>query len=194
MSGLNIVGSERSDGSEREENDYYATDKKAILDLAKFENIYGNVWENAVGEGNLYYEILKLPNVTKVIGTDLIDRTNGEFDCKDFLQHDTKTTNTEIDWIITNPPYKFGKEWVEKSIQSVKDNGKVALLMKLVWLESESRYNMFKTLPLKSVYVYSKRLGVYKNNIKTKNSGIIQYAWFVFDKEYIGKPTIDWII
>jgi hypothetical protein len=66
--------------------------------------------------------------------------------------------------------------------------------MTLVWLEGTNRYEMFKKLPLKSVYVYSKRLGIYKNNVKTKNSGIIQYAWFVFDKEYVGKPTIDWIL
>lgn len=193
MSGLNIVGSQRSDETEREENDYYATDPRAIQDLARFEIIQGNVWENAVGEGNLFYELEKLPN-TKVIGTDLIDRANGKFKCRDFLKHDETTTNTKVDWIITNPPYKYGKEWVEKSINSVKDNGKVALLMKLVWLESADRYEMFKKLPLKAVYVYSKRLGVYKNNEKTKNSGLVAYAWFVFDKEYKGKPIIDWIL
>ena len=66
--------------------------------------------------------------------------------------------------------------------------------MKLVWLESADRYEMFKKLPLKCVYVYSKRLGVYKNNEKTKNSGLVAYAWFVFDKKYKGKPMIDWIL
>jgi hypothetical protein len=35
MSGLNIVGSQRSDETEREENDYYATDPRAINDLAR---------------------------------------------------------------------------------------------------------------------------------------------------------------
>lgn len=141
----------------------------------------------------MFYELEKLPN-TKVIGTDLIDRANGKFKCRDFLKHDETTTNTKVDWIITNPPYKYGKEWAEKSINSVKYNGKVALLMKLVWLESADRYEMFKKLPLKAVYVYSKRLGVYKNNEKTKNSGLVAYAWFVFDKEYKGKPIIDWIL
>lgn len=194
MSGLNIVGSKRSDGTNREENDYYATDTRAIQDLCKFEDVYGVVWENAVGEGNLFYEIEKLPNVKRVVGTDLIDRANGKFKCVDFLKHDENLTNKKVDWIITNPPYKFGKEWAQKSINSVKEDGKVALLMKLVWLESLDRYKMFKNLPLKAVYVYSKRLGVYKNNIKTKNSGLVAYAWFVFDKQHKGNAIIDWII
>jgi hypothetical protein len=26
-----------------------------------------------------------------------------------------------------------------------------------------------------------------------KNSGMISFAWFVWDKDYVGKPMINWI-
>jgi hypothetical protein len=193
--GLNIVGSKRFDGTSREIHDYYATDPKVIQDLYRFENIKGFVWENAVGEGNLYNEIIKLPSVDKVIGTDLIDRCKGKFKINDFLK-DNNPFKIKPDWIITNPPYKYGKEWVLRSLEAVNDEGKVALLMKLAFLESVSRYEMFKSTPLRNVYVYSKRVGVYKNNIKTKNSGLTAYAWYVWDKSFTNnvKPQVDWII
>ena len=66
--------------------------------------------------------------------------------------------------------------------------------MKLVFLESVDRYEFFKKSWLKQVLVYSKRLWVYKDNIKTKNSWLVAYAWFVFEKWYKDKPTIDWIL
>lgn len=192
--GLNIVGAKRTDGTGREIHDYYATDPLTINDLCHFEDISGIVWENAVGEGNLYNELIKIPSVSKVIGTDLIDRAKGKFKINNFLQNN-KPFHEKPDWIITNPPYKHGKEWVIRSLDAVKDTGKVALLMKLAFLESVSRYEMFKNTPLKSVYVYSKRVGVYKNNVKTKNSGLTAYAWYIWDKTYSSsiEPRINWI-
>jgi hypothetical protein len=50
-----------------------------------------------------------------------------------------------------------------------------------------------KDFPLKTVYQFSKRVTLYKNGEKMKNSGMIAYAWYVWDKNYVGKPTIEWI-
>ena len=50
-----------------------------------------------------------------------------------------------------------------------------------------------KEFPLKTVYQFSKRVSLYKNGVKMKNSGMISYAWYVWDKNYVGKPTIEWI-
>jgi len=185
--GLNIVGSKRSDNTDREENDFYATDPKAIKDLAKFVNIYWKVWENACWTGNLSKELIELPSVSEVIATDLINRWHWTW-WIDFLKEDFD--NVDADWIITNPPYKHWKEWIEKSLKLAPN---VAMMMKLAFLESSSRYEWFKTSWLKQVLVFSKRLWVYKNNIKTKNSWLVAYAWFVFDNKYTWKPTIDWI-
>ena len=188
MSWLNIVWANRSDWTDRQEEDFYATDPKAISDLVKFVNIEWVIWENACWEWNLSKELEKLTEVKRVISTDLINRWYWDW-VIDFLKD--VDIGIECDWIITNPPYKHWKEWIEKSLE-YSDN--VAVLMKLVFLESVDRYEFFKKSWLKQVLVYSKRLWVYKDNIKTKNSWLVAYSWFIFEKWYKDKPTIDWIL
>jgi hypothetical protein len=97
------------------------------------------------------------------------------------------------DNIITNPPYKFALEFVLKAKKQSRK--KIAMFLKTVWLESDSRYEMFqdKDFPLKTVYQFSKRVTLYKGGVKMKNSGMIAYAWYVWDKDYVGKPNIEWI-
>ena len=41
--------------------------------------------------------------------------------------------------IITNPPYKYAKEFVEKSLELIREGGKVAMLLKLTFLEGQKR-------------------------------------------------------
>ena len=187
MPWLNIVWATRSDWTDRHKEDYYATDPKSIKDLSEFVNIEWIVWENACWEWNLSKELIKLNTVNKVISTDLINRWYWEQ--LDFFKE--LDIETEPDWIISNPPYKHWKEWIQKSLEYAPN---VAMLMKLVFLESANRYEFFKVSWLKKVLVYSKRLWVYKDNIKTKNSWLVAYAWFVFDREYKGKPEIEWIL
>lgn len=69
----------------REENDYYATDPRAMTELLKYETFNDNVWECACGEGNLS-EVLK-DHGHNVLSTDLIDRGYAD-ELADFLQND----------------------------------------------------------------------------------------------------------
>lgn len=68
------------------------------------------------------------------------------------------------------------------------------MFLKLSFLESERRKSMFENSPLKTVYVFSKRVQLYpEGQPKPKNSGTIAYAWFVWEKGYAGEPMIKWI-
>lgn len=94
--------------------------------------------------------------------------------------------------IVTNPPYNIATEFVEHAIK--QSNGKVAMFLKLSFLESSRRYKLFTTTPLKYVYVFCKRVQLYPEGKDIpKNSGTIAYAWYVWDKNYIGEPVIKWI-
>ena len=193
MNWLKIVWAKRSDWTDRHKEDFYATDSRAINDLVNFVDIEWIVWENACGDWALSKELEKLPNVHKVISTDIIDRWYDKFTkIENFLEFPFEPELAlNIDWIITNPPYKYWKEWIEKSLKYAPN---VAMLMKLVFLESADRHKFFKTSWLKQVLVYSKRLWVYKDNIKTKNSWLVAYAWFIFERDYEWYPIIDWIL
>ena len=54
------------------------------------------------------------------------------------------------------------------------------MFLKTVFLESEARFEMFsdKEFPLKTMYQFSRRVTLYKDGKKMKNSGMIAYAWF----------------
>ena len=182
--GLSIVGSSRANG-DREENDFYPTPAYVVDELLKREKFEGNIWECACGEGDMSKVFIK--NGFEVISTDLIDRGYGEQ--KDFFK-----SNIIADNIITNPPYKMALDFVLKAKN--QSNKKIAMFLKTTWLESESRFEMFqdKTFPLKTMYQFSKRVSLYKNGSIMKNSGMIAYAWYVWDKDYVGKPSIEWIL
>jgi len=68
------------------------------------------------------------------------------------------------------------------------------MLLKLNFLEGQKRYQLFKSTPLKTVYVFSKRLSFDKGNEKGKGSGLLAYAWYVWEQGYKGKPMIEWIL
>ena len=182
--GLSIVGSSRNNG-EREVDDFYPTPPYAVEELLKREEFSGSIWECACGEGDI--SKVFVDHGFDVISTDLIDRGYG-------TQEDFLTSNRIADNIVTNPPYKLALDFVVKAKKN--GNNKIAMFLKTVWLESEARYEMFqdKEFPLKTVYQFSKRVTLYKGGIKMKNSGMIAYAWYVWDKNYVGEPTIKWIL
>ena len=110
------------------------------------------------------------------------DRMNNEV--LDFL-------TCEDEWngdIITNPPYSKGKEFVEKSLELIKDGGKVAMFLKLTFLEGQARRKLFEQNPPKAVYVFSKRQNCARNgDFSTyKTNSNMCYAWFVWEKNYKG--------
>ena len=180
---LSIVGSSRRNGK-REKDDYYPTPKYAVKELLERELFNGDIWECACGEGDISDVLINYGY--QVRSSDIIDRNYGIVE--DFFNSDYTTKN-----IITNPPYKHALEFVNKAKE--KSDNKIAMFLKTVFLESERRKTMFddKIFPLKSIYQFSKRVTLYKNGVKMKNSGMIAYAWFVWDKNYEGKPIIEWI-
>ena len=177
MKHLSIVGA----GNNRAVADFYPTPDFATEQLLWREKFEGTIWECASGDG----AIAKFfPNcMASDLRTD--DSIYGEKGI-DFLK-----TYRKVDNIITNPPYKYAQEFVEQALFCA--DKKVAMLLKLVFLESISRKKLFDKNQLRVVYVFRRRLKIYANGIMGKNSGLIAYAWFIWDKSYNGKPTIDWI-
>lgn len=180
---LSVVGSSRRNGK-RQENDFYPTPPYATEELLKRESFVGNIWEPACGEGHMS-NVLKLAGYN-VRSTDLIHRGYGQ-------QEDFLGSNFAADNIITNPPYGIALDFILKAKE--QSRFKIAMFLKTVFLESEKRKEMFldKNFPLKTMYQFSKRVTLYKDGVKMKNSGMIAYAWYVWDKNYDGKPTIEWI-
>lgn len=91
----------------------------------------------------------------QVISTDLIYRGYGNEKPVDFLHEPIADFDGDI---ITNPPYKYALQFVEKALERVKTGRKVAMFLKLQFLEGKSRKQFFLKHPPKTVYVSSSRL------------------------------------
>ena len=93
--------------------------------------------------------------------------------------------------IITNPPYNLAKEFVEHALDISEDGIKVAMFLKLTFLESEKRRGLFNKYPPKVIYVFTNRVDCWKNGIKPKKAAkAVCYAWFIWEKGYTGDTII----
>lgn len=130
-------------------------------------------------------------NGYNVIGADLVYRGYGDKESLDFLEETLDEFEGDI---ITNPPYKYALEFVQKALDSVQVGRKVAMFLKLQFLEGKERKQFFLENPPKIVYVSSSRLKCAINgDFKDIKSSAVSYAWFVWEKGFKGDPIIKWI-
>lgn len=176
---------------EREKNDYYATDPKAIKLLMEKESFSNNIWECAVGEGHLAEYLIN--NGYSVKCSDIVDRGFINTEVLDFLTYGEKWNGD----IITNPPYKYALDFVKKSIEVIPNGNKVAMFLKLTFLEGKARRKFFDEYPPKIIYVCSGRIDCAKNGdfkaMKDGGGTALAYAWYVWEKGFKGDSVVKWI-
>lgn len=175
-----------------ENNDYYATEPKAVEILLENERFCKYVWEPAVGGGHIA-AILESRGYN-VKGSDIIDRGYKDTKIIDFLKINRE--NIEKDFsrdIITNPPYKYAKEFVEHALDISMDSTKIAMFLKLTFLEGKARKQLFEKYPPKKIYVFSSRVCCGKNGIFNPKDNAVAYAWFIWVKGFKGNPVIKWV-
>lgn len=175
---------------ERETLDYYATDPRAVPELLKRETFCHDILEPACGGGHIS-EILKRSGY-EVVSADIVQRDyTGQDYTEDFLRDGLKWAGD----IITNPPYKYAAEFVQHALDVIDDGHKVAMFLKLTFLEGEKRRALFQQHPPRKIYVFTNRINCALNGEEKffTASSAVCYAWFVWVKGSREKPVIDWI-
>ena len=195
----------------RQEDDFYATDPKALEELlarctnwlkdqflrtksvpiGKITNhMSGYIWECACGNGNLGRVLIK--NNFLLVATDIKDRGFGISRDTDFL----KTNFCLGRIILTNPPYSLATEFIEHALEILPEGGLYIALMNITYLAGQKRYQLvYSKGSLREIYVFSKRIECWKNGERPKDKcgSIANYAWYVFQKGYKGQPTLYWL-
>jgi hypothetical protein len=164
--------------------DYFPTPEWATHALIANEQFDGGIWEPACGDGAMsrVLETIGLP----VRSTDLFDRGYGEAGV-DFLKSDQAADN-----IITNPPYNSAEAFVKAGL--LQAGRKMALLLRLAFVEGANRQKtIFAKAPPTRIWVFSERITFYPAGAVQKGSGTTAYAWFVWDKQDIGKTEMKWL-
>lgn len=198
-----IIGASNHCDKEREATDFYSTDPDCVKDLLELENFSETVLEPCCGSGNIS-KVLEDANF-KVISTDLYDHGYGQSGIDLFSYKDI-----DVD-VITNPPFGIVTDFIEHMLKELKPKRKMALFLKLQFLEGQDRYKkIFSQKKLKTVYLYSKRVACFKNNEmyvknedgsfkldkdgnKIKVPSAVAYAWYIFETDYCGDPVIKWL-
>lgn len=188
-----ITGGSKED---RAENDFYATNPKALEMLF---NAYtfdeGDFLEPCVGKGHLAEKIKEKYPLSNVVGLDLVDRGYPGTIVHDFI---TWGTEQRFDGIITNPPYSLAQEFIEKGIKLLTSNGKMAMFLKLHFLESAKRKELFEKYPPKYIYVFRNRMSTWRDGNEYNHQGkkwttTMCHAWFVWEKGSSTEPIIRWL-
>lgn len=157
LSGTKLAGGSPDRG--RVENDFYATNPKAVKMLLaddKFRQWFwkdyhsGNVefLEPCVGQGHIiqgfrnYYGNKNLPIHFTCL--DIADRGYKNVIVQDFMKYDT---DNRFDCIMTNPPYEIAMEFAQKGMGLLKSNGKMCMFLKIQFLEGRKRREFFDEYP-----------------------------------------------
>lgn len=186
---MKTLGSSAHTEEDREENDYYATDPEAVKMLFEMHNFNKFIWEPACGEGHLSKMMSSLGKI--VYSTDLINRNYGKTGVN-FLEQ-----NTIFDGdIITNPPYKFAKEFIFKALELIPEGNQVAMFLKVQFMEGKGRKLLFTETPAKTIYISSSRINCAKNGnfegIRNSGGSAVAYAWYVWEKGFKGETVLKW--
>lgn len=185
------LGASNHSLTEREANDYYATDPKAVDALVGMYELPKKIWEPACGAGHLAKRLTELGY--EVEATDLIDRGYGQGGV-DFL---SELDAHGSDCILTNPPYKYATEFILHAIRLLPIGGVCAMFLKTSFLEGKRRRDeLYKVMPPRYIFQFSERMvcapnGDFKKMEKVGSA--VAYAWFVWEKGWKGDTIIRWI-
>jgi hypothetical protein len=169
----------------RANGDFYPTPPHATEALLSVEKFNGTILEPACVQGHIS-KVLENKGYS-VTSRDIFEYGYGE-PGHDFLVFPQCSS---FDNVITNPPYSHAREFVEAALYVSRN--KVAMLLKLSFLEGVTRKGFFKETPFKKIYVFSRRISLTRLGEPMVNKGMITFAWFIWDKQYEGEPTIDWV-
>jgi hypothetical protein len=168
-------------------NDCYGTPSVAVEALLRAERLPHRLWEPCAGHGNIV-DVLRRHG-HQVIGSDLIDYGRPDFfSGRDFLLESKMPDGCE--GIVTNPPFKIAAQFVEHALRL---SPLVIMLHRLAFLESERRTPILEGTGLAKIHVFRKRLPMMHRDSwqgRKANSGMA-FAWFVWERDYTGRTTID---
>lgn len=174
--------SQRASGYERKERDLYETPAwvtHALVPELPFFRDERSIWEPACGSGKMVEALADCGFL--VFGTDIDQGT-------DFLE--VEKLPMGVTAIITNPPYNRSHAFIEHAMQHMRPvRGLVAMLLRTDFDHAACRTDMFngKGCHFWKKLVLTRRIKWFEGS---KGSPSFNHAWFIWDWNYEGPPTL----
>ncbi|HEX2448271.1 MAG TPA: SAM-dependent methyltransferase [Methyloceanibacter sp.] len=114
----------------------------------------------------------------------------GYGEVRDYLA--TAFETNSCDWVITNPPFRLGEQFVLRSLKVARRG--VAILARTVFIESVGRYeNVFRRIPPTKFAQFTERVPMVKGRLDKKASTATGYCWLVWQKNKRSAPRLMWV-
>jgi hypothetical protein len=115
----------------------------------------------------------------------------GYGEVRDFLTY--PFLSGSFDWVITNPPFKLGEEFVLRALDIAREG--VAIFARSVFIEGIGRYRkIFEHTPPSKYAQFTERVPLVKGRIDPKVATATSYAWLVWEKKASNvSPRLMWI-
>jgi len=170
------IMSQRDSGYQRIERDNYETPAWVTEALLPHLPDLQCIWEPASGSGKM---ARVLNRHAQIVMTDI---STGH----DFLK---MFPPTDIDAIITNPPYEFAQSFINHALEFTKPGaGLVAMLLRTDFDHAKTRRYMFGNCPqFAKKLVLTKRIQWFEDS---KGQPSFNHAWFIWDWKHSGPPTL----
>lgn len=173
----------------RQQHDFYATPPAAVDALISAYQLPEIILEPCCGSGCISTTLERSGRT--VISEDLYNQGFGVHGV-DFLQRDAMPSGCRC--IVTNFPYNQVLPMTLHALDLLPVGGVLASFAKTTFLEGQKRYELlFSNNPPKHVFQFVRRVNCGKNGFFSGESSAVSYAWFVWEKSYIGPPIVSWL-
>lgn len=151
------------------------------------------VWEPCANRGYMVRPLQEF--FFQVIASDLKDYGVG-FPVIDFMTGPKPSDFGEhVDWIITNPPFNIGVDFVLRALEPDMAKQGVAIFIRTNWLEGVDRYDrLFSNNPPSRICQYVSRVPIVRGRLDKTAATAMPYAWFLWEHGVdSGPPIVEWI-
>jgi hypothetical protein len=195
-SGYTAVMADR--GTSTDSLDYFPTPPWATRALITYvlpaidANLdYSMCWEPAAGSGHMAEPLREFFGA--VFASDVYDYGRG-YAVGSFVGvgSDVSVCPFQPDWVVTNPPFKLGEEFVRRGLTVARYG--VAMLARTAFIESAARYPIFSPERFAVFAPFAGRVPMVKGRWDPAASSATSYSWFVWTKRTRRTPTITLII
>lgn len=143
-----------------------------------------SVWEPAAGNGHMAEPLRYYFDVS---ASDVYPYERRGYPVIDFLD-EHHTEGFEVDWIVTNPPFRTAEDFVRLGLQRARRG--VAMLCRLQFLESGGRFDLMHSLAQYAPFAerVAMRLGYWDPELSSATA----YAWYVWMRPEAERQSPAW--
>lgn len=177
----------------RHRSDYYITPVPAIVSFLKeFEKYEPLALSNEVlfldpAAGGSSEDEMSYPNALRAMGIANVRTIDIRRDSRAEIIDDylTRPLDFKPGIIITNPPFNLARQFIEKALEDVENEGYVIMLLRLNFYGGQVRRDMWEKQLPKYSFVHNKRISFTKD----RKTDSIEYQHCVWQKNHYPEFT-----